>query len=318
MKKIGLVGYGNLGKAVEYMVEKFPDIKLDHIFTRRNPRDILTYNKDASVLPYSSIMSYRDKLDCLILAGGSKSDLSHQSPYLSRYFNIVDSFDDHTEIREHIKAVDKSACEGGKCALVSSGWDPGLFSLMRLYFSSFMPSGTVNTFWGRGVSQGHSEALRGIEGVRYAVQYTVPKKEALLAASRGESTDPRAAHKRICYIVADEEKREFITKEIRGMKNYFLGYETEVNFISEAEFKRHHTALPHGGKVVSHLKLGDDITELAELTLSLDSNPHLTAGILLASARAVCKLYDEGERGAKTVLDIPPRMFCNVSPTSFL
>ena len=317
MKTIGLVGYGNLGKGVEKMAEHFSDLELKYIFTRRNVSDISTYNKNIAVIPYTKISEYKSTLDCLILAGGSKRDLTYQSRELAEHFNIVDSFDNHTEIKEHIKKVEENAVRGGRCAVVSSGWDPGLFSLMRLYFSAFMPRAAVNTFWGYGVSQGHSEALRGISGVKYAVQYTAPSAEAQSAAERGEIIESKRAHRRICYIVAEEESREYIINEVRNMENYFSGYETEINFISEAEFFENHLSLPHGGSVISHVSTPCG-SQLATLSLKLSSNPDFTAGILLASARAVCRLYSIGERGAKTLFDIPPKLLFDADPQKLM
>ena len=307
--KIGIVGYGNLGKGVELAANKNPDIKIECVFTRRDPKTVKTYG--APVVSLEEIATYKEKLDCLILAGGSRSDLPCQTPMLSKDFNTVDSFDNHSSISEHIKRVGEQAARNGKTAVVSAGWDPGILSLARLYAGSFMPYAAVNTFWGRGVSQGHSDAIRRIEGVKKAVQYTVPRYDARLIAKGGVRVSGNESHKRICYVVAKKEDEDRIKSQIISMPDYFLGYETEVNFISEEEFNREHLAMYHHGEVIAVGMSGlyESNTQSATLTLELDSNPEFTAYVLVAAARAAVRLNREEKCGAYTFFDIPPKYF---------
>lgn len=307
--RIGIVGYGNLGKGVELAANKNPDIKIEYVFTRRDPKTVKTYG--TPVLSIEKIASYKEKVDCLILAGGSRSDLPYQTPMLSKDFNTVDSFDNHNVIKEHIKRVDEAARSNGKTAIVSAGWDPGVLSLARLYAGSFMPYASVNTFWGKGVSQGHSDAIRRISGVIKAVQYTVPKNDAKLLARGGISVSGSQAHKRVCYVVAKKEDEERIRNSIVSMPDYFLGYDTEVNFITEEQFNKEHLALSHHGEVIAVGMSGvyESNVQSANITLELDSNPEFTAYILVAAARAAALLNKEGKSGAYTFFDIPPKYF---------
>lgn len=306
MYKIGIVGYGNLGAALEKSVVNFPDLELSAVFSRRT---FSGQKNDSSLfLPYRDILRFKGKIDVLVLAWGSSSDLTDSAEFLASHFNTVDSFDMHRDITKHRKNVGNVAKNSKKLSVVSSGWDPGLLSLARVYLSSFMPYAALSTFWGKGVSQGHSEAIRGIEGVRYAVQYTVPKDEARARAIRGEAQRAGGSHKRVCYVVAERGAEQRIEAQIRSMKGYFDGYETEVYFISESEFFARHTSFCHRGEVIAS---GDccSQSQTASVTLDLSSNPLFTANILLATARAVCRLSSEGNVGALTLFDIPPKYF---------
>ena len=316
--RIGIVGYGNLGRGVELAARKNPDIKIKYVFTRRNPESVRTYG--TQVLSVDKILSYKENIDCLILAGGSRTDLPYQTPMLSEHFNTVDSFDNHNSIKEHLKTAEESSSRGGKTAIVSAGWDPGILSLARLYAASFMPYATVNTFWGKGVSQGHSDAVRRIQGVKKAVQYTVPQNDAMSLARAGIRLSAKEAHKRVCYVVAEEEDKERIKNEIISMPDYFLGYDTEVNFITEEKFDREHRFMSHHGEVVSVGMSGiyENNIQSANLTLDLDSNPEFTAYVLVAAARAAVRLNREGKCGAYTFFDIPPKYFFSASPYQLL
>lgn len=309
--RIGIYGYGNLGKACEEAIALNPDMKLVAVFTRRDPESITLKTKDAKVVSSYDVMSYRSKIDVMINCGGSATDLPSTTAFLARHFNVIDSFDNHGRINNHFAKVDPVARENGNIALISVGWDPGFFSLMRLYFSSFLPSGAVNTFWGKGISQGHSEAIRHIHGVTDARQYTVPDEEAMKKARgrEAENMSPQQMHKRVCYVSADEGAyKNEIEEHIKNLPGYFLGYDTQVNFITDEELSREHSKLPHGGHVISSGKTEESGENRAvmEMSLSLDSNPQFTAGILIAYARAVHKLAQRGERGCKTVFDIAP------------
>ena len=311
--KLGIVGYGNLGRGVEFAVKQNPDMELVAVFTRRNPED-LKINSNAKVVNVSEIEKYKDKIDVLILCGGSATDLPVQTPEFVGIFNVVDSFDTHAKIPEHFNNVDKVAKESGKIGIISVGWDPGLFSLNRLYANSILPEGSDYTFWGRGVSQGHSDAIRRIEGVLDAKQYTVPIEEALNAvkACKNPNLTTREKHKRECYVVlkegADPKK---IEEEIKTMPNYFADYDTTVHFISMDELKKNHNSLPHGGLVLRTGKTGNGNNHVIEYNLKLDSNPEFTSSVLVAYARAAYKMYNEGQKGCKTVFDIAP---CYLSP----
>ncbi len=307
--KIGVVGYGNLGRALTLAQAQNSDIEIPYVFTRRDPSAI---DADGiTALPYSDILNYKEDIDCLILAGGSKSDLPQMAPYLAEHFNIVDSYDNHSEMSAHVTRVGNAASASMHTAVVGAGWDPGLLSLARLYFGAFMPYASVNTIWGRGVSQGHSQALREIPGVRRAVQYTVPRDNARAAALRGDAKEAKDLHRRVCYIVADEGERANIRESILSMPAYFDGYEVELVFISDEEFERDHNALSHRGEVIASGKTGirGQNRELAELSLELDSNPEFTAYVLIAAARAAIALNKRAEWGAKTFFDIPPKYF---------
>ena len=315
MFRVGIVGYGNLGAALEGAVTNFPDLGLEAIFTRRE--HLIARNSGKRFAAYGCIPEYENKLDVLILAWGSATDLTESAESLAGRFNTVDSFDIHRDIAKHKKSMDNIAKSGGKLSVVSSGWDPGLLSLARLCLSSFMPYAAVSTLWGEGVSQGHSEAIRRIEGVRYAVQYTVPKQGARELAYGGTPLASAAAHKRVCYVVAERGREKSIEERIRSMREYFSGYETEVNFVSESEFFGHHTSLRHKGEVIAAGSCRG-APERASLSLDLSSNPIFTANILLATARAVCRLSAEGQSGAMTLFDIPPKYFYPGDPSELL
>lgn len=311
--KIGIVGYGNLGKGVELALKQNPDMKLEAIFTRRNPESIESGSPMVSI---SKIDEYRGKIDVMILCGGSATDLPEQGPLLAESFNTVDSFDTHAKIPEYFAKVDAAAKTGGHVSVISTGWDPGLFSLNRLLAQSILPEGNEYTFWGKGVSQGHSDAIRRVEGVKNGVQYTIPSDEAIRRVRAGENPElsTREKHLRACYVVAEEgADRARIEEEIKSMPNYFADYDTSVTFVSEEELKAEHSGMPHGGMVFRSGKTGADSTQIIEFGLKLDSNPEFTASVLVAYARAVHRLAQEGHTGAKTVFDIP---FGYLSPKS--
>ena len=306
--RIGIVGYGNLGRGVEYAIKQNPDMELVAVFTRRNPENLII-NSDAKVVSTGEIETWKDKVDVLILCGGSATDLPEQTPLYAKMFNVIDSFDTHAKIPEHFENVNKSAKDGGKVAIISVGWDPGLFSLNRLYANAILPEGNDYTFWGKGVSQGHSDAIRRIDGVKDAKQYTIPVEKALQSVKNCENPQltTREKHTRECFVVlepgADKEKVE---SEIVNMPNYFADYDTTVHFISEEELKKNHSEIPHGGFVLRTGKTGEGKNHLIEYSLKLDSNPEFTASVLVAYARAAFRLYKEGNNGCKTVFDIPP------------
>lgn len=310
--KIAIYGYGNLGKGVEAAVNAAPDMELLGIFTRRSPESVKSpYN--TPVLSASRVLDYKGTLDALIICGGSATDLPEMTPALAEHFNVIDSFDTHANIASHYAAVDSAARKGGKTAVISVGWDPGMFSIARLYFEAILPSGKNSTFWGRGVSQGHSDAIRRIEGVVDARQYTVPVEETLSAARLGDKTPftPRQMHKRECYVVAKEgADKARIEREIKEMPNYFADYDTTVTFITKEEMAQNHASLPHGGFVIrtGTTGLNSENGHTAEFNLRLDSNPEFTGSVLTAFARAVVRLNQKGDVGCKTAFDIPPAM----------
>lgn len=309
--KIGILGYGNLGRGVECAVKQNPDMEVAAVFTRRNPADVSILTKEAAVCNISDTNDWKDKIDVMILCGGSATDLPVQSPEYAKSFHIVDSFDTHARIPEHFANVDAAAKENGKVGIISAGWDPGMFSLNRLYANAILPSGTDYTFWGKGVSQGHSDALRRIEGVKDAKQYTIPVLSALGAVRNGENPElsTREKHTRECFVVlesgADAAK---IEEEIKTMPNYFAEYDTTVHFISAEELKENHSGIPHGGFVLRSGKSGweEEHNHLIEYSLKLDSNPEFTASVIVAYARAAYRLAKEGQIGCKTVFDIAP------------
>ena len=309
--RIGILGYGNLGKGVESAVRQNPDLELAAVFTRRAPETVKTVSEGVRVLSADALGTMREEIDVLVLCGGSATDLPVQTPLHARHYNVIDSFDTHTNIPAHFAAVDQAAREGGKVAVISCGWDPGMFSLNRLYADCILPDGKDYTFWGRGVSQGHSDAIRRIEGVADARQYTVPVPEALEAVRRGETPEltTRQKHTRECFVVAKEgADRVRIEREIVTMPNYFSDYDTTVHFISEEELLRDHAGLPHGGSVIRTGKTGlcGEHTQVIEYSLKLDSNPEFTGSVLAACARAAYRMSTEGQSGAKTLFDIPP------------
>ena len=310
MIRIGIAGYGNLGKGVEAAVKQQDDVTLVGVFTRREPSAVKTLT-GVPVYAIGDILAHKGEIDVLILCGGSATDLPVQTPALAHDFNVIDSFDTHANIPVHFAAVDKAAKESGHVAMISVGWDPGLFSVNRVYAESILPDGATYTFWGKGVSQGHSDAIRRIEGVLDARQYTVPVEKALKAVRAGENPvlSTREKHTRECYVVAAEgADKARIEKEIKTMPNYFADYDTTVHFISMEELQRDHAGLPHGGSVIRSGKTGLDGKQhhVIEYKLTLDSNPEFTSSVLVAYARAVCRLASEGATGCKTVLDVPP------------
>jgi len=310
--KIGIVGYGNLGRGVEAAIRQNSDMELVAVFTRRKPDAVGTQSSTESrVLHISEAEKYRDKIDVMVLCGGSATDLPEQGPAFAAMFNTVDSFDNHGRIPEYFAAVDQAARKSGKIGLISVGWDPGLFSLNRLMAEVVLPQGKTYTFWGKGVSQGHSDAIRRIKGVKGAVQYTIPIDEAVSRVRRGENPEltTREKHLRDCYVVVGEgADKTRIEREIKEMPNYFADYETRVTFITEEELRTKHSGMPHGGFVIRSGRTGLEgrTGQLVEYSLKLDSNPEFTGSVLVAYARAVYRLSREGQVGGKTVFDIPP------------
>ena len=319
MIRIGILGYGNLGKGVECAIRNNPDMRLSAVFTRRAPESIRLKTQGVAVYPADSLEQHKDEVDVLILCGGSATDLPLQTPEAVRYYNVVDSFDTHARVPEHFTNVDAAARANGHVGIISVGWDPGMFSLARLYSNVILTNGRDYTFWGKGVSQGHSDAIRRIEGVRDARQYTVPVPEALAAVRNGENPEltARQKHTRECYVVAEEgADLARIENEIKTMPNYFADYDTTVHFISEEELQANHAGLPHGGTVIRTGKTGweNENTHTIEYSLKLDSNPEFTTQVLVAFARAAYRLNQKGESGAKTVFDIPPVMLSAREP----
>ena len=306
--RIGIYGYGNLGRGVELAIAQNPDLTAVGVFTRRAPESVKTLT-GIPVYAAKDVLAWKNEIDVMILCGGSATDLPEQTPYLAQYFNVVDSFDTHAKIPTHLANVDKAAKQGNKTALISAGWDPGMFSLARLYAGAVLSEGKDYTFWGKGVSQGHSDAVRRIEGVLDARQYTIPIDEALRRVRAGENPDLTTAekHERVCYVVAKEgADTARIEKEIKEMPNYFADYNTTVHFISADEMKANHSGLPHGGRVIRSGVTGNGTQQVIEYSLTLGSNPEFTASVLTACARAVYRLYQEGNYGCKTMLDVPP------------
>jgi diaminopimelate dehydrogenase len=301
--KTAIVGYGNLGKALAKRQSISRDFELLGIFSRRKIESPF-----APTFEMGELEKFRGKVDCLLLAGGSFSDLPKISPVLAKDFNIVDSFDTHAKIKNHFLRVDEAARRGKTAAIISCGWDPGLFSLFRFLGSAFLSDAKISSFWGRGVSQGHSEAIKRIDGVKYAIEYTVPKSEAINSAFKGVVCDAKSSHGRECYVVAEEGRDREIEEKIKNIPEYFLGYETRVNFISKKTFFKEHNKSFHGGRVISFGKTSDEEDSVAtmELSVKMNSNPEFTAGIMLAYARAAKKLCELKIFGAKTPLDVPP------------
>lgn len=313
MIRIGIYGYGNIGRGVECAVRQNPDMTLAAIFTRREPSSVKTVYGEAPVFPAAEVAAHADDIDVMILCGGSATDLPVQTPQLAEYFNVIDSFDTHARIAEHFANVDSAARAGGKTAVISVGWDPGLFSLNHLYAAAILPDGRDYTFWGRGVSQGHSDAIRRIDGVADARQYTVPVPEALRAVRAGENPEltTRQKHTRECFVVAESGADKVrIEREIKEMPNYFADYDTTVTFVTQEELDRDHAGLPHQGFVIRSGVTGRDgeHKHIVEYNLKLDSNPEFTASVLLAYARAAYRLNSAGDIGCKTVLDIAPSL----------
>ena len=318
MIRIGIVGYGNLAKGAECAIAQNPDMCLAAVFTRRDPGIVQIMTPDVPVVHMDEILKWKNKLDILLLCGGSATDLPAMTPALAKDFNVVDSFDTHANIPAHYGAVDAAAVQGGHIAVISAGWDPGLFSLNRLFGATVLPQGKDYTFWGKGVSQGHSDAVRRIPGVADCRQYTIPVDAAMDAVRRGE--DPvlttRDKHTRYCYVVAEEgADQAAIEKAIKTMPNYFSDYDTTVEFITAEELARDHSGLPHGGSVIRSGVTGWDkeCRQTMEFKLTLDSNPQFTASVLVAVARAAVKMYERGQRGCKTVFDIAPAELSSLS-----
>ena len=308
--KIAVAGWGRLGKAIADTVSLYPDIELKYIFSRREGIE-KTY-RGAKILPFMNIEDYREKVDCLIISQGSAVDLPKNAPRLASVFNTVDGYDMHSAIPGYHTKMDEAARFGNKLSLIASGWDPGFFSVIRIYLSAFMPDAESATFWGEGISQGHSEAIRRINGVIDAVQYTIPDEDERERALRGEKTSPKLSHKRICYVAAEQGNEPRIEAEIRNMDGYFKGYRTEIYFTDPEDVRSRTASLFHGGEVIAARAHEDGITEV-DLSLRLASNPHFTARILLASARAVYRMHTEGRTGAVTLADIPPKMLISES-----
>ena len=308
--RVGIVGYGNLAKGAEASIKDNKDMKLVAVFTRRDPASVKINTENVPVLHVDDIKKYKGEIDVLIICGGSATDLPVQTPEYAKYFNVVDSFDTHANIPTHFENADKASKNGGFISVISVGWDPGMFSLNRLYGEAILPKGQTYTFWGKGVSQGHSDAIRRIEGVRNAKQYTIPVEDALERVRNGENPDltTREKHTRECFVVAEENAdKARIEKEIKEMPNYFADYDTIVHFISEEELIKNHSGIPHGGFVIRTGETNEGKSKhVVEYSLKLDSNPEFTASVLVAYARAAYRMNKEGMSGCKTVFDIPP------------
>jgi len=309
--RIGIMGYGNLGKGIECAIKQNPDMELVAVFSRRDPSTVKILTEGVKVYSVDDAVKMKDEIDVLILCGGSATDLPVQTPEYAKYFNVVDSFDTHAKIPQHFANVDAAAKENGNIAVISCGWDPGMFSLNRLYANCILPSGNDYTFWGKGVSQGHSDAIRRIEGVANAKQYTIPVDAALEKVRNGENPQltTREKHIRECFVVAKEgADTARIEKEIKEMPNYFADYDTIVHFITEEELQRDHSGIPHGGFVIRSGKTGwnEENSHFIEYSLKLDSNPEFTASVIVACARAAFRMKQEGMTGCKSIFDIAP------------
>ena len=314
--RIAINGYGNLGKGVESEISKSDDMELVAVFTRRDPSS-LQIASSVPVVKVDKIEDWKDKIDVVIMCGGSATDLPVQVPQMAKMFNTVDSFDTHAKIPEYFEEVNKSALEAKKTSIISGGWDPGMFSVMRTYFNSILGQGKTYTFWGKGVSQGHSDAIRRIEGVKNAIQYTIPIDEAMNRVRSGENLElsVREKHLRECFVVAEDGANlEDIERKIKTMPNYFDEYDTTVHFISEEELKLNHSKMSHGGFVIHSGQTGNSNNHILEFSLKLDSNPEFTASVLIALARANYRMHNQGQIGAKTILDIPPSFLSPKSP----
>ena len=307
--RIGIAGYGNLGRGVEASLLKNPDMTLVGVFSRRDPSTVKTLGANTAVFHVDQLSDFQDKIDVLILCGGSKDDLPVQSPQFAAQFNIVDSFDTHARIPEHFAAVDKPALEHNKTALISIGWDPGMFSLNRVYGEALLPDGETYTFWGKGVSQGHSDAIRRVAGVKAGVQYTIPSPVAIEQVRSGNrpQLSTRQKHTRECFVVLEDgADASVVAHTIKTMPNYFADYDTTVNFISSEELQQKHSGIPHGGFVIRSGASSDGIKQVVEYSLKLDSNPEFTASVLVAYARACHRLNLQGQYGCKTAFDVAP------------
>lgn len=309
--RIGILGYGNLGRGVECAIKQNPDMELVAVFTRRDPKTVSILTEGVDICHVDTVADWKDKIDVMILCGGSATDLPKQTPDMAKLFNVVDSFDTHAKIPEHFANVDAAAKAAGTVGVISVGWDPGMFSLNRMYANAILPQGKDYTFWGKGVSQGHSDAIRRIVGVKNAKQYTIPVEAALTAVRGGENPEltTRQKHTRECFVVledgADADK---VREEICTMPNYFADYDTTVHFISEEELVKNHSGIPHGGFVIRSGKTGwnEEHNHIIEYSLKLDSNPEFTSSVIVAYARAAYRMAEEGQTGCKTVFDIAP------------
>ena len=309
--KIGIMGYGNLGRGVECAIKQNPDMELAAVFTRRAPERVTILTEGAKVCSVDEVEQWKDKIDVMILCGGSATDLPEQTPKYAQMFNVVDSFDTHARIPEHFANVDEAAKKNGHVGIISVGWDPGMFSLNRMYANAILPEGKDYTFWGKGVSQGHSDAIRRVEGVKDGKQYTIPVESALESVRNGENPDltTRQKHTRECFVVLEEgADPKKVEETIKTMPNYFADYDTTVHFISEEELKAEHSGIPHGGFVIRSGKTGwnRENSHVIEYSLKLDSNPEFTSCVIVAYARAAYRLQKEGQTGCKTVFDIAP------------
>ena len=316
--RIGILGYGNLGKGIECAVRQNADVELKAVFTRRDPATVKIQTAGVPVYHVDEVEAHKDEIDVLVICGGSATDLPHQTPEYAKYFNVIDSFDTHANIPQHFANVDKAAKENGHIALISAGWDPGMFSLNRLYAESILVQGSTYTFWGKGVSQGHSDAIRRIEGVKNGIQYTVPIEAAVEKVRTGSEPEltTRDKHLRECYVVPEEgADLKAIEEAIKTMPNYFDEYDTTVTFITEEELKKNHSKMPHGGFVIRSGETGTEGNKhVIEYSLKLDSNPEFTASVLICYARAAYRLSKAGESGAKSVFDIAPAMLSQKTP----
>ncbi|MXP74330.1 diaminopimelate dehydrogenase [Lachnospiraceae bacterium WCA-9-b2] len=316
--RIGIVGYGNIGRGVELAVARNEDMELKAVFTRRKPASVKLHTEGVAVKHMDELLSMKDEVDVLVLCGGSATDLPVMGPKIAANFNTIDSFDTHARIPEYFGNVDKAAKSGGKIGIISVGWDPGMFSLNRLYGEAILPQGSTYTFWGKGVSQGHSDAIRRVEGVKNGIQYTVPIEAAVERVRSGSEPDltTREKHLRECYVVPEEgADLQAIEKAIKTMPNYFDEYETTVTFITEEELKANHSKMPHGGFVIRSGETGEDGNQhIIEYSLKLNSNPEFTASVLICYARAAYRLAKAGECGARTVFDIAPSLLSAKTP----
>lgn len=315
--RVAIAGYGNLGRGVEAALTQNPDMRLVGVFSRRDPVSVSLLDSSVPVYAMADIEQYQDEVDVMILCGGSKSDLPEQGPYLAQFFNTVDSFDTHAKVPEYYAALDQSARDAGRVALLSVGWDPGLFSLNRLYGEAILPEGETYTFWGKGLSQGHSDAVRRVSGVKSAVQYTLPSEEAMARVRKGEQPQltTREKHTRECFVVLeDHADADAVRNSIVTMPDYFADYDTVVHFIDQDTFNKEHSSMPHGGFVIRSGNSGIDTKQTIEYSLALGSNPEFTASVLVAYARAVYRLARLNDIGAKTVFDIAPGLLSPKSP----
>lgn len=316
--RVAIAGYGNLGRGVESALAQNPDMRLVGVFSRRDPASVTLIDSNVPVYAMADVEKYKDDVDVMILCGGSKADLPEQGPYLAQFFNTVDSFDTHAKVNEYHAALDEPAQKSGHVALLSVGWDPGLFSLNRLFGETILPEGETYTFWGKGLSQGHSDAVRRVDGVKKGVQYTLPSEDAIARVRNGEQPEltTREKHVRECFIVLkDDADADTVRNSIVTMPDYFEPFETVVNFIDEATFAADHSVMPHGGFVIRSGATGIQSKQTIEYSLALGSNPEFTASVLVAYTRAVHKLASAGEVGAKTVFDVAPGLLSPKSPS---